>query len=642
MNKKRLWVMITVVLLIGIGCSSADKSANKSAIVDGIVLPEGWSKVSYSNLIVAPEKDMKMYFFKEKMSKKLDFSKRSVELWRGINPDFQYKEKVKTSPPSKDGWDYLEQIVYDTPVEKGILILSLLRVKDGIGHINLIISSNGTLSKRSPQMATLIDSWKPDTIKKEDFSKKNAKKFSNIEKDFNDFVTKQKKILGIPGLVIGIIQDGKVVYKKGFGRTKIKGGKKVNPDTLFMIGSTSKSLSTLMMSKLKTDKKIDWNDRIDSYLSEWKLKDKNSTKSMLMKHTACACTGMPRRDLDFILEIDGISAEQRMAQMADMNPTTKPGETFQYSNYLVAAGGYAASKAYRPKMSLSRGYDKAMRDLVFSPLKMNRTMTINKMPYRKNSAFPHAHNLSLKTELIPTKLDEMPNSLAPAGSIWSNIDDMLKYVAYELSNGESLENYISKEDLLLRRKKGVKITDDFHYGLGLFIENKKGIEIFHHGGNTMGFTSDMFFIPSKNIGVVTLTNLGQANVFRSSVKSKLLELFFGMDNKADESIAFYQKEIRKRSLKTIARIKPSIKNRRAFLGNYQSKELGSLKITEKGKKLFADFGEFKTEMREVKNNGKNKVFVLIGSPWSGSFELIYDNDNFRVDGAQKKYLFKKL
>ena len=100
---------------------------------------------------------------------------------------------------------------------------------------------------------------------------------------------------------------------------------------------------------------------------------------MRISHSACACTGMPKRDLDFIFEIEGVSAEDRMKQMKKMFPTTKPGETFQYSNYLVAAGGFAAAKSYEKTLPLLDSYIKVMDDLVFHPLNMKSPVEYRKL-----------------------------------------------------------------------------------------------------------------------------------------------------------------------------------------------------------------------------------------------------------------------
>ena len=324
---------IFVVFAFLIGCSSAQKSG-----IGTFKTPEGWSKSEVQSLalLTAPEKDMNIYFHKEPVGKDFDFSKKSVDLWKKVRPGFSYKELQTTTPPSKN-WDKVSQIVYQVPAEESKMVLTLMRVKDGIGYFNLMESSSSTLNKRAAQMMQVFESWKPETIKDEDFSSVKPKQFASVEKEFEGFLVQAMKDLKIPGMTIGVVQDGQVVYQKGFGSTKTNGGTKVNKDTLFMIGSTTKPLTTLLMSKLVHDGKIKWDDPIGKHLKGWSLKNKAQSKNYLIKHSACACTGMPRRDLDFIFDIDGINAEKRMQQMSLMSPTTKPGETFSILELLSSS-----------------------------------------------------------------------------------------------------------------------------------------------------------------------------------------------------------------------------------------------------------------------------------------------------------------
>ena len=623
--------------------SGIDQASISDNLIETLKIPEGWSKqiTGVSKTVQSPEKDLTIYFYKVNISSDFDFSKQSLSLWKQIDPSFSYEEQKKISPPNSEGWDNLTQIVYDIPLKELKVIISISREKDRVAYINLISGSLKAISKRSAQLNTIIKTWKPSSIKGEDYSRVTAKVFKGIimKYRFNRFIKRLQKESNIPGLAIGIIQDGKVVYKKNFGRTKVTGGQPVNSDTLFMIGSMTKPLTTLMMSKLVHDGKLSWDDPINKFLMNWSLRDKKAAKNMLIRHSACACTGMPRRDLDFIFEIEGVSAEDRMKQMRKMYPTTKPGETFQYSNYLVAAGGFAAAKSYDKTLSLLDSYKKAMSDLVFKPLNMKRTVVINEAPYIKNSAFPHAYDLFLKPQLISTKIEEFTHSIAPAGSVWSNVNDILGYMSLELSVSSLFPNYIDRDNLLIRRKKGVQITDEKSYGLGLFLEDYKGLKIVHHGGNTMGFTSDMFFLPEKNIGAVILANVGAANILL--IRVKLLELLFRMDTKVEETLSFRREEIKKNIERAKNKIKPFIKGAKILEGMYSSKELGQMSVYMKGKKLYADFGEFVTELAEIKTSGKNKVFLLISPPWTGGFQMMLEGRRFILPSAQEKYVFER-
>lgn len=637
--KKFFIILSSFTIAVLLGCTTTQTEPETS-----FKIPEGWQKGTATKFekLTAPEKDLVIYFHKEQVTDKFDLSQKSLSLWKQINPDFSYKELQTTTPPSKE-WDKVTQIIYQVPEEDAKVILTLLRVKDGVGYFSLLESSTSTLNKRTAQMMQVLESWKPSSIKDEDFSKVQAKNFANVEKDFEKFLTDSMQDLKVPGFSIGIVQDGKIVYQKGFGTTNVNGGQPIDNETLFMIGSTTKPLTTLLISKLVNDGKLNWDDPISKNLKGWHLKDKGVSKTFLMKHSACACTGMPRRDLDFIFDIEGVSAEKRMEQMAAMTPTTKHGETFQYSNYLVAAGGFSAAKAYAPSLPLEKAYIKAMQNLVFNPLGMDQTLVENTNPYRKNSAFPHSYDLELKPRTISTKLEEFANSVAPAGSVWSNSTDMLKYIQFELSKGKNAPNYIKEENLLARRVKGVPITKDMSYGLGLMVRDYKGINVIEHGGNTMGFTSEMLFLPEKNIGITMLVNMGSANGFTRALRGKFFELMFGMDTKADESLEFYEKERVKNVKLLTGLIKDNIQQPESLIGKYASKELGKLSIYRKRGDLIADFGEFSSVVKEKKDPGKKRVFVLTSPPWGGSFSLIEEKNGFTInDGAQTQYLFKKL
>ncbi len=632
-------ISLSLFLIFNVSsCSTTSKTE-----IGDFKVPEGWTKGTTApfKTITAPENDMTIYFYKEEVGKKFDLSTKSLALWKKVKPNFAYKELQTTTPPSKD-WDEVMQIVYNVPAEESKTVLTILKVKDGVGYFNLLEGTASTLNKRMAQMMQILESWKPESIKVEDFSKVTAKNFKDVEKEFEAFLTSGMKDLKIPGMTVGIVQNGKVVYQKGFGKASVKNGKPVNKDTLFMIGSTTKPLTTLLMAKLISDKKLKWSDPIGKNLKGWKLKDPKVSKDFLMKHSACACTGMPRRDLDFIFDIEGVSSEQRMKQMAAMAPTTKPGETFQYSNYLVAAGGFSAARAYNKSLPLQKSYTKAMKDLVLQPLGMNQTLVTNTKPYKANSAHPHSFDMNLEPQLISKKIEEFADSVAPAGSIWSNSTDLLKYLQFELSKGKSAPGYIDEKNLLARREKGVPITKDMSYGLGLMVADYKGIRVVEHGGNTMGFTSEMLFLPEKNIGITILVNMGSANGFTRPIRGKFFELMFGMDTKAEEALAFYKKERVKSVAKVKSLIKKSIQKPSALVGKYKSNELGSLNITRKNNKLIADFGEFTSEVKELNDPGKKRVFLLTSPPWRGSFSLIEDQSGFIIDAAQQKYSFKRL
>jgi len=130
----------------------------------------------------------------------------------------------------------------------------------------------------------------------------------------------------------------------------------VTLQTRFMIGSVTKALTTFLMARLMDQKRLSWSTPIVDLLKGFALADPEITQRLQMRHTASASTGMPRQDYEFIFRYSGITPEEPMAQMKAMRPTTGFGETFQYSNLLVAAGGSSMWLAVRTCANLSVGW----------------------------------------------------------------------------------------------------------------------------------------------------------------------------------------------------------------------------------------------------------------------------------------------
>jgi CubicO group peptidase (beta-lactamase class C family) len=208
------------------------------------------------------------------------------------------------------------------------------------------------------------------------------------------FVADGEAATKTPGVSFGVIQDGKIVWAGGIGVRELGKKEPVDGKTMFMIASNTKQLTTLVLAKLVDAKKLKWDDTVTSVLPTSQLGTEEVTKQVLVKHVICACTGMPRQDLEWLLEWKGSTPESVMKSLGTMVPTSKFGELFQYSNLMAAAGGYTGGHVAFPKLELGAAYDKAMQTLVFDPLGMKSTT----FDYAKRcAAIPRCRTASMST-----------------------------------------------------------------------------------------------------------------------------------------------------------------------------------------------------------------------------------------------------
>jgi hypothetical protein len=220
--------------------------------------------------------------------------------------------------------------------------------------------------------------------------------------------------------------------------------------------------------------------------------------------------------MEWLFQFEGLTPEGALATLATMQPTSKFGEAFQYSNLLAGAAGFVAGHVLFPKLELGAAYDKAIQAEVFDPLGMKSTTFDYKRALAGNHAGPHAPDIDGKAARAGMELNYSILPLRPAGAAWSNVRDMLKYVAMELAEGKlpNGKRYVAKEPLLARRQPKVPISKDATYGMGLIVDRTYGVPVVHHGGNMIGFYSDMIWLPEQQVGAVTITRGCRRPAFR--------------------------------------------------------------------------------------------------------------------------------
>jgi CubicO group peptidase (beta-lactamase class C family) len=613
----------------------------------------GWSFDPEQQKLVSPENDFSLNLLKvpntgsaEELIKKA---------WQTVHHDIAYPILQTDHPPSKHGWEDTHRIVYEVPTAENRNILAVLRVFQGNAYIMLLDGTNSAFDRRGAQIQVVADTWRPDGLKEEFLGDKEAKAFGDADAvEFDKFITKSMKTLDVPGATVIIVQKGKVVYRKGFGVKRLGESDPVQPETMFMIGSITKPLTTLMLSKLVESGKLSWETPIVKALPAFGLADKAVTPKFLIKHTACACTGMPRRDFEEMFGSKIHSVDDTLEQLHSTKPTTGFGEVFQYSNQLVAVGGLAGANVYGKGTNLFNKYENAMTDLVFEPLQMTCTRVKPMDSDLKNLSSPHATKYDGTAGVIAQDFDDTIYTIAPAGCLWSNIDDMAKYVLMELRKGKDASGKVlfSEEQIIKRRTPGVKVDDYTRYGLGLFIQNDRGVTVIHHGGNTNGFTADMLFLPEQEIGFVSLTNGGHVNGYRSAMRQKLFELMLAAEPKADKMVQNTDETFKKMQAKMRDRVtteKSEVAWIDEYVGHYENKDLGPVEV-----KKSADGGyqfvtpHWKSDLGSAKEQNGTRLIALIDPPWwwGSEFEAHKATAStprkLTLNDAQLKYEFKEV
>jgi len=546
------------------------------------------------------------------------------------------KLKLSSQRANQEGWHDTRIYSYETsPNERRDVLATARRSSEQRWTVVIEDVSLAAIEKRSAQRRLVHNSLLPKGFEPESFAGKRARHLGPVEiAELERFVTTAQLELGVPGVSIGVVQDGKVAFAGGFGVRELGKKAPVDEDTLFMVASNTKPLTTLLLAKLVEEGKFSWETPVTAVYPPFKFRSAETTASIGLKHLVCACTGTPRNDWN-ILEIRGSTPKQKLDELASFEPTSKLGEMFHYSDLLVAAAGFIGGHAAYPERELGAAYDRAMQTRVFGPLGMTSTTLDHRLVLRRpNRATAHAPDRDGKQALAVMAMNEVVIAQRPAGGAWSNVRDMLKYVQMELANGNLPDGkrYAAEEPLLARRAPQVSFDQHVSYGLGLWLEHRYGIDFIYHGGDVVGYHSEMVWLPEHGVGAVILTNGDPGWSLCRAFRRKLLELLFDGHAEADALVStmaksFYEELAEKRKLVTL----PADAADAAKLApRYANDELGEIAVRRNGPAVVFDFGEWKSEVASRHNPDGSVSFRPVDAGiWGFALEFVVD------DGAKR-------
>ena len=315
-----------------------------------------------------------------------------------------------------------------------------------------------------------------------------------------------------------------------------------------MIGSMTKPLTSLMMARLVDRGAFTWDTPVTKLFPAFALGDPAATERATMAHTVCACTGLPRSDMEFIFESKGANPVSRMELLKGMKPTTGFGETFQVQQSDGRERWIRCrddgDEGERPRSRL-RGRDDG-RSL--KPHRADCDGPGSRRSTKAGACQTAWTDVDFDTQLLATETERGVDTVMPAGGAWSNVRDISRWLLLELGSGKlDGKQIVSEANLLERRKPRVKINARQSYGLALFIDESRGLNAIGHGGNTFGFSADAAFYPDHGLGFVMLTNAASANAYMAAVRRRLIELLFDATRKRSKRSRSVSSRQKKRS-----------------------------------------------------------------------------------------------
>ncbi len=340
---------------------------------------------------------------------------------------------------------------------------------------------------------------------------------SDIIEGYFDYAQLAMEKWHTPGMAIGIVDKSGGALFRGFGVKNLKTKEKVDENTIFQIGSTTKAFTSFLMAKLIEDGKINWNDRVTDYFPEFEMSDKWITEHFLIKDLMAQHSGLNFYTGD-MAAIMGYGREDFFKGMKFLKPQVEFRSEFTYVNCIFLAAAKVIENV------TGKSYEQNLKDMVFDKIGMNASNADGNVFLNNSDAAAmysvlsysdddSGHKFSLYKLDPESSYFDWPYVYAPAGGINSSVSDMSKWLLMHLNSGEyNGKEIISKDSIeYLYHPQTIARYDierAVFYSQGWVVDNYKGETLIWHSGSTSGCTAYVGFMPEYEIGIVILANLG--------------------------------------------------------------------------------------------------------------------------------------
>lgn len=398
----------------------------------------------------------------------------------------------------------------------------------------------------------------------------------------------------LPGIAVGVIEDGKTVYVGTRGETVSGSGQPITSNTLFKIASNSKAMTASVLARLVDAGKLRWEDPVIKYLPSFRMYDPWVTQNMQVKDLLVHNSGLPEGGGDLMLwpEPNRFTRADIVAGLAHIKPAYSFRSGYAYDNLLYVVAGEVAAAAG------GASYEELVRREVFQPLGLSRCRVGAWRPDQVGDvAQPHTRvgdrNVAANADIAVEPLVS-----AAAGGIRCSLDDMLVWANNWLAPDAGQQAWLSAEQRqaawvprtpmpISARRRAWDGTRLFAYGYGWRIADVDGAYTVSHTGTLSGMYSVMTLLPDRRSGFVVLIN-GEADAARTVLNEVLLKRFTKPAD--DRGVAYYADELQRESgsrppatqQSEIGREAPTLKQFGQWFGVYRDPWFGETRVCPHG------------------------------------------------------------
>ncbi|MFY7734887.1 MAG: serine hydrolase [Bacteroidia bacterium] len=424
------------------------------------------------------------------------------------------------------------------------------------------------------------------------FGQKTDTRLNGLDTEIENLL----KAYNAVGLSIAVVENSKTIYSKGFGFRDLENKLPVTANTIFPIGSITKSFTASLLGILENQHKLSLKDKPSLYLPKLQFYNDKMDNLIAIEDLLSHKSGIGIVDGTYIF-FPADKRENLIPRLKYLKPNGAIKDSWIYSNMGYVMAGIIIEKV------TNESWEKNIQDKIFKPLNMNSSSTsISEMTKTKEYSLGYGMSKGKSQKVLFGEL----NNDKPAGAINSTVNDMANWMTTWLNNG-TFETKAVFSKSYIQEATSLKAIDNglppepsdpnvytYGYGYGWKVNSSNGHYKVHHGGNVSGFSSQLVMYPTDNLGIVVLTNQHNSilpYIVADIVTNRMLKLQRTEWNKYPVKVSeIYTVNT---DIKGINKEKMPTHSFTDFCGKYSNFGFGTFEIVNENNILYAVFPDFK-------------------------------------------------
>jgi CubicO group peptidase (beta-lactamase class C family)/D-alanyl-D-alanine dipeptidase len=355
----------------------------------------------------------------------------------------------------------------------------------------------------------------------------NGQVATGPREDYNEVAVKLGNLIQheladkqLPALSIALVDDQEIVWAKGFGFADPDRRVPATAETVYRVGSVSKLFTDIAVMQMVERGELDLDVPITRYLPEWKLQTPSGTSitlRQLMSHRAGLLREPP---VGHYFDPTPPNLAETVHSLENTELVYAPGERTKYSNAGIATVGYVLER--KAKLPFAN----FVRDSVLEPMGLHSSAFEETPEVRRNLARAYIWTYQGRTIDAPT----FQLGIAPAGSMYSTVLDLGKFISILLSQGRNKSAQVISPASLeaMWTPQFAKAGETSGFGLGFRVSRFQGHRMVGHGGAIYGFATELEILPEDKLGVVAVTTMDSANAVVTHIAHEALRMALAM------------------------------------------------------------------------------------------------------------------